>query len=209
MHTFTELFDLVTGRPIAAEEGHARRLQVGIRAILASIAFAGLFGLAVGSTDLGLALGNLYKVPMVIVLSAICAIPGGLLAWKLTGSHGRASDLLLSLASANFAGTLVLGALAPLVALYYHTSGHMGGVLALIADFLALAVGLVTLVRATVARTSLSGGIAALPAQILPVLVLVGFQFAALLQLVHVASPILPEVAPFDLGVDAVQNIWR
>ena len=70
-----ELFELASGQPLSQEEeGSARRMQLVIRATLASVLFAAFYGIAAGSTDLGLAMSNLYKMPMVILLSTACAL---------------------------------------------------------------------------------------------------------------------------------------
>lgn len=197
-----ELFELASGQPLSQEEeGSARRMQLVIRATLASVLFAAFYGIAAGSTDWGLALGNLYKMPMVILLSTACALPAGLLTWKMSGAKNRASDLLIAVASGNFTATLVLAALAPIVALYYHTSGYMGGALALGAASLALLVGLYNAVRAVFSR--IPGDVARSTA-IVPLVVLLSAQLASLVQFIHVASPILPEVTVFDGGMDAI-----
>ena len=197
-----ELFELASGTPLSQEEeGSARRLQLVIRATLASVFFAAFYGLAAGSTDLGLAMGNLYKLPMVILLSTACALPAGLLTWKMSGAKNRASDLLIAVASGNFTATLVLASLAPIVALYYHTSGYMGGALALCVASLALLLGLSNAVRAVLSRIpSEVTRFAALT----PLAVLLCAQMASLVQFIHVASPILPEVTVFDGGMDAI-----
>ena len=197
-----ELFELASGKPLSQEEeGSARRMQLVIRATLASVLFAALYGIAAGSTDLNLALSNLYKMPMVILLSTVCALPVGLLTWKMTGAKNRASDLMIAIASGNFTATLVLASLAPIVALYYHTSGYMGGALALGAASLALLLGLYNAVRAVFSR--IPPGVTRRTA-IVPLAVLLAAQLAALVQFIHVASPILPEVTVFDGGMDAI-----
>ena len=129
------------------------------------------------------------------------ALPAGLLTWKMSGAKNRASDLIIAVASGNFTATLVLASLAPIVALYYHTSGYMGGALALGAASLALLVGLTNAVRAVFSR--IPGGVTRSTA-ILPLAVLLCAQLASLVQFIHVASPILPEVTVFDGGMDAI-----
>ena len=202
MGRLTDLFDLASGKPLPEEEeGTARRLQVVLRAPAVSLVFAGFFGLAAGSTDPALAVSNLYKVPMVIVLSSLCAVPVGLLLWKLTDAPNRASDLLVGVAAGNLTATLVLAALSPIVALYYHTSGSMGGPLAMGVIICAVALGQFNLARAVEKRR---------PADVkarsvaLPLGALMVVQLAALVQFIHVASPILPEVTVFDGGIDAM-----
>ncbi|MCB9741048.1 MAG: hypothetical protein H6741_17255 [Alphaproteobacteria bacterium] len=195
------LINLIGGQVLPEEEdGPATRLRLAVTATLASAFFAALYGLAAGSTDLSLALSNVYKMPMVIVLSALCAVPAGLLTWKLLGGRGHASSLLMSQAAGTMTGTLVLAALAPIVALYYHTSGYLGGTLALATGGLALAVGLAVHVRALAKRTPSGSGLAARG----PAVVMMVVQMAAMIQFIHVASPILPELTVFDGGMDAI-----
>jgi hypothetical protein len=202
MQTVQTLFDLAGGRVLPAEEdGPARRVQLMVSALLASVALAALYGIAAGSAEAGLAVANLYKVPMVIVLSALCAVPAALVTWKLVAAGYRATDLLVGLAAGNFSGTLVLAVLAPVVALYYHTSTFLGGFLAMAASMLALVVGLVVLLR-TVFRRVEPGhrGLKLL----VPLVVMAAMQLATMAQLIHVASPILPEITVFDGGMDAL-----
>lgn len=202
MSQLASLFDLVNGKPVAAEEhGGAAAAQLIAQATLATVLFASLYGVAAGSTDVALAMGNAYKLPMVLLLSALVAVPVGLLTWKLTGSRARISSLLVGMSAGNFAAALVLAALAPLVALYYHTTGYLGGALALGVGGLAFLVGMITVVRAVLSRAAVETGRWAVA---LPLLVLCTTQTLALVQFIHVASPILPEVTVFDGGIDAM-----
>jgi hypothetical protein len=194
MQRLTDLFDLVGGRWPVEEQGSAQRLQMAIRAAFAALGFAALYGVAAGSTDPVLALGNAWKLPMVVFLSTMVALPAGLLAWKLTGAARGASALVLGVAAGNFAATLVLASLSPLVALYYHSSAFWGGPLAMGTTVLALVVGM-----GSAGRLVLRDGHARLPFG-----VLAGVQLLALLQFVHIASPILPETTVFDRGADAL-----
>lgn len=202
LKTLKNLFDLAGGHKVAGEDdGPATRARIILLASLASVFFAAVYGVAVGSTDVSLALANVYKMPMVVVMSAISALPAGLLAWKLIGARHKASDLVMGVASAVFSGTLVLAVLAPLVALYYHTSGFLGGTLAMATGGLALVTGLVIMLRAVWKRVPKGTGRFSVAA---PVAVIMGIQLATLLQFIYVASPILPEVTVFDGGADAM-----
>lgn len=202
MHAITSLIELTGGQKSTIEaDGPARRTRLALQASAATCVGAALFGLAAGSADVGLALANLLKVPMVIVLSALAALPAGLLAWKLTAADIRLTDLLVSLAAANMTATMVLTAAAPLVALYYLTSSAWGGPLAMGTCFLAIVVGGYAFARAVKLR---------LPDDVtrrqilVPLAVLMAFQLIALIQLVGIASPILPEVTPFSGGADGL-----
>lgn len=202
MTTFAKLLDLAGGRPLPQEEdGPATRLRLMVGAGLASAVLTAIYGLAAGSTDLALALGNVFKVPMVVVLSALAAVPATMLTWKLTGAADRCSDLLMSLAAANLTGALVLAVLSPVVALYYHTSGWLGGVLAAGTCSVALLVAIVALVRGVRRRAPSDVG---WPVRSVPVVVMVVMQLAVMVQLIHVVAPILPERTVLEDGMDGV-----
>jgi hypothetical protein len=200
MTTFVTILDIACGRPIPTQDsGRSRRLQLVIFAFLASLLFAGAWGLAAGSQATSLAIANLYKVPMVVLLSSAFAAPAGLLAWRLSGTAIRGSDLALGFSGGVFGGTLVLAVLAPLVALYYHSSAWAGPVLGFGSALLALATGTVMFIRGTFRR--LPTGTSKL-AVLLPVVVTVAMQILTLVQLAAVAAPIFPESTPFSGGID-------
>jgi len=199
--TFSTLLHLITGRPVDEGEGRSRRIQLMITAGLLSLVFAALWGLAAGSASLGLALANIYKVPMIMLLAALISIPAGLLALRVSGTDYRASDLLISFFTAVFSGSLVLGVLSPLVALYYHTSTWAGPFLSMGSAFLALGVSGFVFIRATHRRRKEGTQHQSLA---LPTVTMVVMNAACLLQLVALASPILPEATIFEGGVDGV-----
>jgi lysylphosphatidylglycerol synthetase-like protein (DUF2156 family) len=199
LHTLPEILQLACGRAVDADAGVARRWQLVLGSILLGVALSALWGLAAGSTSPALALGNGFKVPLVVTLSAVVALPAGLLALKLTGAAYRATDLTVSFASGILGGTLVLAALAPLVALYDQTSVTIGSRIAVGSAILALLVGVAVLAR-NVLRRRPPG--TRRRAAIFPASVLVLMQLATLLQLIALASPILPHDTPFEGGVD-------
>ena len=202
MGTLVTLLDIACGRPIpAADDGRSRRLQLMVFALLASLVFAAAWGLAAGSRSTELAFANLYKVPMVILLSSAFAAPAGLLAWRLSGTRLRGSDLALGFVGGVFGGTLVLAVLAPLVALYYHSSAWAGPVLGIGSAGLALLSGTVMFVRGVVRR--LEPGTKKRTV-FLPVAVTLAMQLLTLLQLAALASPIFPERTAFSGGIDRI-----
>jgi hypothetical protein len=204
MGTLVTLIDIACGRPIPAEDGgRSRRLSLVIYALLASLVFAAAWGLAAGSQSTGLAIANLYKVPMVVLMSCAFAAPAGLLAWRLSGTRVRGSDLALGFAGGVFGGTLVLAVLAPLVALYYHSSAWAGPVLGIGSAGLALLTGTTMFVRGVVRR--LEPGTKKRTV-FLPVAVTLGMQLLTLLQLAALASPILPERTVFSGGIDHIAS---
>ncbi|HET6585603.1 MAG TPA: hypothetical protein VFG69_19220 [Nannocystaceae bacterium] len=194
------LLDMSTGRA-SADDGPARRTQLTIAASLATLAFAALWGVAAGSTVGTLAIANALKVPMVVLLSAVAAIPAGMLALRLMGLQYPARDLVHAFAPALFAGTLALAVTAPLVALYYHTSVWAGPYLAMGSAALAIVVAGLLFARGAVRRATTERERTLV---MLPVVVTIGFQLATMLQLVALASPILPETTLFDTGVDVL-----
>src|SRR5258707_15021947 len=124
---------------------------------------------------------------MVVLGPAVCAIPAGLLTWKLSGAQCRASDLPLGFTSGIFSGTLVLAVLAPIVALFYASSLWAGPMLAQGAIAVALLVGAAVFARGVLKRAE-----GARRTVILPMVVLEVIQIASVLQLISLASPILP-----------------
>jgi hypothetical protein len=200
MGTLMTLLDIACGRPIPKEDdGRARRLQLVVFALLLSLVFAAAWGVSVGSRSAGLAIANLYKVPMVVLLSCAFAAPAGLLAWRLSGAAVRGSDLALGFAGSVFGGTLVLLVLAPIVALYYHSSAWAGPVLGLGSAGLALLTGTIMFIRGVMRRLEPRTSRRTV---LLPVFVTLGMQLATLLQLAAIAAPILPERTFFSGGVD-------
>ena len=181
-------------------ETPAGRLQLIVAALIASVVFSAVWGLAAGSGSFEIALGNLYKVPMVVLLSFLAAMPAGLVAWKLSGVDMRGTDLVAAFTSGVLNGALVLAVTAPVVALYYHSSSWAGPVLALGSVGLSIVVATFVFVRGVMRGVDRDSRAAAL----LPVLVIVVMHLTALLQLVAIASPILPETTIFDGGIDHI-----
>jgi hypothetical protein len=201
METFSTLMNLACGGALLAhDDGRPRRVQLMFAALLLSLLFAALWGAAAGvGTSTTMVLQNLYKVPMVVLLSALCALPAGMLSWKLSGSALRASDMLLAFATAVLAGTLVLAVMAPLVAIYYRTSAWAGPAIALVSTFLALAVATVIFIRGVAIRAPSTANRVAVQ---FPAFVVLLFLVATMVQFISIASPILPEITVFDGGID-------
>jgi hypothetical protein len=192
---------LTVGGELDPPSSRAQYTMLSVLAILASLALASLWGVAAGSASAALSVANAYKVPLVVLLSALSALPAGVVVLRLTGAGLGARELASAFATSIFGGTLVLATLAPLVAIYYHTSSAAGLPLALGSVFIALATASLLFGRAVAKRVSgRPGRIASLVA----VGILVALFLAALLQFVALASPIIGEVTPFNGGFDAV-----
>lgn len=202
MGTLVTLIDNACGRPLPAEDsGRSRRLQLIALSLLASLVFAAAWGMAAGSRSMGLAMANLYKVPMVILLSSAFAAPAGLLAWRLSGARLRGTDLALGFTGGVFGGTLVLAVFAPLLALYYHSSAWAGPLLGIGSALLALATGTVMFVRGVVRRVEPGAGRLGV---LVPVGATLTMQILTLLQLASLAAPIFPERTAFSGGIDHI-----
>jgi hypothetical protein len=196
-----QLMTLTVDGELAPPSSRAQHTMLSVLAILAALALASLWGVAAGSASAALSIANAYKVPLVVLLSALTALPAGVVALRLTGAGLAAGELASAFATSIFGGTLVLATLAPLVAIYYHTSSAAGVPLALGSVFVALATASVLFGRAVARRVA--GGPGRL-ASLLAVGILVILFLAALLQFVALASPIIGEVTPFNGGFDTV-----
>jgi hypothetical protein len=213
MKTLKTLMHLVGGYRLPdSENGSARRLQLVALAALASAVLCAIYGFIAGSGgDMGMAMANLYKMPMVVLLSSVSAIPAGLLAWKLVQSSGRWTDLIVGTAAGTLTGSLILAVLSPLVGLYYATSTWLGPALALGIAGTATLTGMVILARFVIHGSdalpkdpAISGTISAWARRLVPLAVMATIQMATLTQLIALASPILYEETVFDGGVDAI-----
>ncbi|MGM0557741.1 MAG: hypothetical protein ACQEVA_15260 [Myxococcota bacterium] len=202
MSTIATMFEIAGGQQSDVEaHGPAQRGRLAGMTLLGAVVGAAVYGVSVGAAEPMMALANLLKVPMVVVFSVVAALPSGLLAWKICGSQLRATDLLMSVASGSFTGALVLVAAAPLVALYYLTGSAFGAPLAIGAAVVAGVAGFFVFLRAAYNR--LPEGARRREA-LIPVVVIGGIQLLAMLQLIGLASPILPELTPFSGGLDGL-----
>ncbi|HEX5064154.1 MAG TPA: hypothetical protein VFV99_32485 [Kofleriaceae bacterium] len=202
----SQLMTLTCGGHLARPVTRAQETMLAVLALVAALALSSLWGVAAGSASPALAAANAYKVPMVILLSALTALPAGLVALRLTNAKLPAVELASAFALAIFGGTLVLATLAPLVAIYYHTSSKAGVPIALGSVFIALATATLLFGRAVRRRVLAQTGseTSGRAASLLAVGVLVTLFVAALLQYVAVASPIISAVTRFNGGFDTM-----
>jgi hypothetical protein len=184
-----------------ANDGPARRLQLALGSVLAALGLAALWGVAVGCQSPALAAGNAVKVPMVLLLSVLSALPAALVAQKLLTLPGSGRSVLESVAGGVFASGLILGVLAPLVAIYYQTSAWAGPLLGIGSVLSALIVGNLVFVRSLFNRRP-EGARRRLV--VLPALVFIALQGMTLVQFIALASPIFPETTRFDAGIDGL-----
>lgn len=199
LSTVSKLLEIARGHALE-DLGSAQRTRLILRAGLASLVFAACWGLAAGSAVPALAVANAIKVPMVVLFSALSAVPAGLLALRLSNSPQRASDLLLSFSAAVFSGTLVAAVLAPIVAIYYQTSVVAGPYLGIGSALVASTIATLLFLRSAMG----TGDARARRERLMPFVVLAVVMFVTMPQLIALASPILPESTVFDTGIDTV-----
>lgn len=200
MKWFQRVLDSLTGERTEFEkQGPASKIVLIASILIVAAVFSAVFGLAVGTTAVGLATANLVKVPLVVVISGLFALPSALLALRVLGSPLSATDLWLSQATGTLAAALVLASVAPLIGLLYHSSDGLGGIAAVGTTFVAIGSGLFVFFRALWAR---SGKVQ--KRALIPAIALVTLQLVSVVQLVGLASPILPEVTPFSRGADGL-----
>jgi len=205
MELLKALPGLIGGSEVEIEgEGTARRIRLGIAAAAATALASGLYGLSAGIVEPALAAGNLLKVPLVVLLSGVAALPAGLLAAKLMETDFELTDMVTSLVSANFTGSLVLVAGAPVVALYYLTgsmfSAHIGLAVGILAEIVAIWV----FFRAAHERRPEGTEKRHI---FVPLALTSLVQLVVLVQLLDIASPILPEITLLTQGMDGLLTL--
>lgn len=195
MQLAKKLYDLLDTTPIPDEKhGHATRVRLALAALGAAAIASTIYGIGVGSIAWTQALQNILKLPLVVVLPLFFSWPVGALISKLMGGPVRSTDLLLSQAIAIFGASLTLAALAPIAALFYHTTASLGGFFAVGIGCAAAFVGLSLFYRSIRARGARRGAI-------VPTGVCAVVYGLATLQVIALASPILIEKTSFANGL--------
>ncbi len=197
----SQLMTLTCRGELAQPMTRANETALTIAALVAGLFLSSLWGIAAGSSSAAMALANAYKVPMVILLSALAALPAGLVALRFANARLAARELISAFMTSLFGGTLVLATLAPLVAVYYHTSSKAGVPLALGSVFVALATATLLFGRAVKRKVGSAPGRSS---SLVPVVILVALFSAALMQFVALASPIIGTVTQWSGGFDSV-----
>jgi len=196
--SYVAVFELIRTQKSFDHLSTAKKLQLATLATLATLVFTAAWGAAAGSCVAALAFGNIIKVPLIVLLSVVASAPLGVVAWKLLGETSSAADLLLCQARSLLTGSLVLGTLVPIVALYYHSSAFAGPLLAVGTVAVALLVGGGMFLRLVRRASGVENPVVrtAIPAAVMLV------QLASMLQLIVVMSPILPDPTMFNRGID-------
>ncbi len=195
-----ELLNTACGR-VGPSVSAPRALHVALGSLLFALVLSALWGGAAGSHSAVMAVTSGLKVPLIVLLSTLAALPATLLTLRLSGVPIATRRLVLSIASGVLAGALMLASLAPIVGVYYHTSAEIGAQLAVVSAFIALGVGGLIMVRNTLKQ--LPDGMQA-KSVAMPLIVFVVVLLLAMLQFVALASPVLPSPSAFDSGIDGI-----
>ena len=184
-------------RHLAGESAReTRALHEIIFKFCLALAGSGLWGAAAACTQSDLMLANLIKVPMVLLLSVLTVLPIALYTRGVLGLDVRAV-LLAELGSITTSAS-ILSVFAPLVALFVRTSGHGAQGLCIASATIAILIGGGAFLRHLHATGNKK------QRSLLLGLLLVAAQLLATLQLVALASPILPTPTVFATGVDGL-----
>ena len=194
------VFESIAGKleTPAARSDALRKSHGLLRYAIFTLVFAAVWGLAAGAGSPALALANLYKVPMVITLSTLVALPAILTTRHLLDLACTQLEIIAALTKSLFRASLVLLSFAPLVAVYAYTSQWFSPLLAQVSGGLAILCGALTL------HSQLNK----LEGSRLHLLVLTAVSAVALglalLQLIAIATPILTVPTVFGAGIDGV-----
>ena len=176
----------------------SRRLHDVLLRALTGLGFAAVWGLSAGSAAPALAIANIYKVPMVLALSAVVALPAVLVTRHLLRMAIPPFEVCSALVTSMYRASLLLLGFAPLLGVYAYTSQWVAPLLAQGSALLALVCGGLSL-RSELARLAaprkhlwLLGGVATVTIAL------------ALLQLVSLATPVLTLPTVFGSGIDGV-----
>ncbi len=177
------------------------RLHDAARALLYALLAAAVWGVCAGAGHIGQALANVYRVPVVILVSAVATLPAAVLLWKAFSVRASLADLLVAYARATLHGSVALAAFAPLLAIYSFTSSSgIVSALALGSAIVALLVAGMSFVKNLLGSVERSSSWRVVPVA----LVTIAIQLAALPQLISVMSPILPSPTALVGGVEGL-----
>jgi hypothetical protein len=193
METFGETISVALPRAADSRQKH----DVLLRA-LSGLGFAAVWGLAAGSAAPALAIANIYKVPMVLALSTVVALPAVLVTRHLLRIAIAPFELCSALVTSLYRASLLLLGFAPLLGVYAYTSQWVAPWLAQGSALLALGCGAVSL-RSELARLTAPR----LQLWVLGAVATVTLALS-LLQLVSLATPVLTLPTVFGSGIDGV-----
>jgi hypothetical protein len=176
----------------------ARSVHDVLRRALSGLGFAAIWGMAAGSAAPALAIANIYKVPMVLALSVLVALPAVLVTRHLLQIAISKFELCAALVTSLYRASLLLLAVAPLLGVYAYTSQS-------VAPFLAQGSALLALVCGGLSLRSELGRLQAPRLQLWLLGSVTTITLAlALLQLVSLATPVLTLPTVFGSGIDGV-----
>ncbi len=187
----------------------AQRSLIALSAMIGALVLVSLWGLAVNPVAIGTSLRNASTVPMLLLVSALVCLPAIVVFMRIfVYAPGRVSSLFLSYGLGAFAGSLTMAALAPVIALYYHSSHAAGPLVAKISVVVGLAVGtmIFTRVSARLAKPETTSSLVAIGTRWLTAALLVTGQLAVIAQLASTVDPILDHRTRFGQGIDGAAS---
>jgi len=215
MNQLQTLLDLVSpAAPAPAEgdsasirgllpEGKARRRALALFATGLALPLTALWGVAAGTVPGHIAVDNALEVPVLLVVSALAALPVGLFAVRLSSSATRGTEFVLAHSAAFFASAVVLALLAPIIGLFQHSSAWAGRAISIGSLVAGLAVGISILLRVL---EKLVPDTATRRSMWMPVVVMISLEGAALAQVASISSPIFAERTAMGQGVDGLHR---
>jgi hypothetical protein len=189
--------EIASTGPLTRVADARARYDLALRA-LTGLAFGSLWGLAAGAAAPLHALANVYKVPMVVVLAVLVALPAVLVARHLLRIEISKLLLVTTLVSAMYRSLLLLLGCAPLLAVYAYTSQWVAPLMAQGSAVAGLLVGGFSLAYDLRRVEGARGQVALLG------LITAAFVGLSLLQLISLATPILTMPTAFGAGIDGV-----
>lgn len=195
-----QLMESLVGTPGNALERveSSRKLNQILTRSLKGLGLAALWGVAAGAASPALAVANIYKVPMVLALSALVSLPAILVSRHLLRITVAPLDICSALVTSLYRAALLLAGIAPLLGVYAYTSRWFAPVLAQGSALLSLLVVAFSL-RHELSR--IEGPRAELIWLGLITCAVLGL---SLLQLVSLATPVLTVPTLFGHGIDGV-----
>lgn len=203
MDTTRSLFALIASEADITRFGKTERLHLGTLTLLLALACTAGWGALVGISSHH-ALIDAVLAPVLLLASALAALPLALFVGRVFGKGARVGDLFMAYSAGAFAGAMALVLVAPLVALYQHSSAVVGAHVGPWSAALGCALGFVVFLR-TLGR--LAPAPDARRAVIVPAILLLVLQTLALSQLASVMPPLFEARTRIGHGIDGVPGI--
>lgn len=200
MNAARSVFGLLAPDPTVPALAGAEKAVATITALLWALACSAAWGAIVGLASHH-ALRDAILAPVLLVSSAIAAVPLTLFVARTVGSGPPSANLLLAYATGSLAGAVALLLLSPLVALYQHSSALMMGLVGPASAMVGILFG--TFIFARVLG-KLAGSPEARRGGLFCMLLMFTLQGLAMVQLASVMPPFFEKRTTIGHGIDAL-----